>query len=58
MQIDSIEPYTEYIDYATSENRYKILSKVNPENKDELLSKSKQDAENRRKSYIKSKSSQ
>jgi len=51
MQIDSIEPYKDYIEYTNTENRYKILSKVNPENKDDLLAKSKQDAQNRRKSY-------
>lgn len=51
MQIDSIDPYTDYLDYVNSENRYKILGKVNPNNKDDLLKKSKLDAENRRKSY-------
>ncbi len=55
MQIDSIEPYTDYIEYVTSENRYKVLSKVNPTNKDTLLAKSKQDADNRRKTYNKEK---
>ncbi len=51
MQIDSVEPYSDYVEYVSSENRYKILDKVNPHNKENLLSKSKQDAENRRKAY-------
>ena len=49
IQVDSIEPYSDYIEFANSENRYKILSNVNPNNKDELLEMSKQDALDRRK---------
>ena len=52
MTIDSIEPFSDYVEYVNSENRYKILSKVNPTNKDNLLQKSKQDALNRRKSLV------
>ena len=52
MQLDSVEPYKEYLDYTASENRFKILDKVNPDNKDILLSKSKQDAQTRRQTYI------
>lgn len=51
MQIDSVEPYSDYIEFVNSENRYKVLAKTNPENKDELLQKSKQDAINRRNDY-------
>ena len=50
MQVDSIEPFSDYNEFVMSENRYKILDKVNPINKDELIAKSKQDALNRRKS--------
>jgi len=52
MQIDSIEPYSDYNEFVMSENRYKVLSKLNPENKAMLLEQSKQDALNRRKSYV------
>ena len=52
MQIDSIEPFSDYIEFTSSENRYKILDKVNPKNKDILLNLSKQDAINRRKSLV------
>lgn len=51
MQIDSSEPTKEYLEFTNSENRYSILSKVNSTHKDELLSRSKQDAEQRRKGY-------
>ena len=51
MQIDSVAPFSDYIEFTQSENRYKILDKVNPLNKDTLLTQSKQDAINRRKSY-------
>ena len=52
MQVDSVEPYSDYNEYVNSENRYKILGKVNPNNKNLLLSKSKQDAQLRRKTYV------
>ncbi|MFQ6724344.1 MAG: pyruvate:ferredoxin (flavodoxin) oxidoreductase, partial [Clostridia bacterium] len=52
MQIDSIAPFTDYNEYANSENRYKILDQVNPSNKQNLLTKSKQDAVNRRKALV------
>ena len=52
MQIDSIEPFSDYIEYLSSENRYKVLDKVNPINKDKLYQQSRQDALNRRKSLI------
>ncbi len=51
MQVDSIEPYTEYEDYVNTENRYKVLDKVNPTNKAKLIKQSKQDATLRRKNY-------
>lgn len=51
MQVDSVEPYTDYEQYVNSENRYKVLDKVNPNNKKDLLSKSKQDADIRRNAY-------
>ncbi len=52
MQIDSIEPYSDYMEFVNSENRYKVLGKTNPLNKDKLIKQSKQDALNRRKSYV------
>lgn len=51
MQIDSGEPTKEYLDFVNSENRYAILSKTNPNNKDNLLTHSKQDADLRRRGY-------
>ncbi len=51
MSVDSVEPFSDYNEFVSSENRYKILDKVNPKQKDTLLAKSKQDALNRRKSY-------
>lgn len=51
MQLDSIQPTKDYIEYVNTENRYSILSKVNPENKDTLLNNSKKDAENRHEEY-------
>ena len=52
MQVDSVEPYSDYNEFVMRENRYKILDKVNPNNKDILINKSKQDALTRRKSYL------
>ena len=52
MQVDSVEPFSDYVEFVSSENRYKVLDKVNPTNKKDLLSKSKQDAMARRKSYV------
>lgn len=52
MTIDSVEPFSDYNEFVNSENRYKILDKVNPKQKDNLIAKSKQDALNRRNSYI------
>ena len=52
MQIDSVEPYSDYDEFVNSENRYKVLSKVNPENKLKLIKQSKQDALARRKIYV------
>ena len=52
MQVDSVEPFSDYVEFVSSENRYKVLDKVNPINKKDLLSKSKQDAMARRKSYV------
>jgi len=46
MQIDSYEPIKNYEDFTESETRYKILSKTNPEEKEVLIEKSKQDAIN------------
>lgn len=51
MTIDSVEPYKPYSEYIQTENRYKILNKVNPDNKDILFKKSEQDANDRRKEY-------
>ena len=47
--IDSFDPTMNYEEYLESENRFKILSKLNPSKKDELFIKNKQDAENKRK---------
>ncbi len=51
MTIDSVEPYSDYNEFVNSENRFKVLDKVNPKNKDKLLKQSKQDADARRKAY-------
>jgi pyruvate-ferredoxin/flavodoxin oxidoreductase len=37
MQLDSAAPSISFKDYATSENRYRILAKTNPEHVDELM---------------------
>ena len=51
MSIDSVEPYSDYNEFVNSENRFKVLDKVNAKNKDKLLKQSKQDATARRKTY-------
>jgi pyruvate-ferredoxin/flavodoxin oxidoreductase len=52
MQVDSVEPFSDYNEYVNSENRFKVLDMVNPTMKDTLLSASKQDALSRRKNYV------
>ncbi len=52
MNIDSPEPYKDYIEFIESENRYKMLTKTNPQQKSILQSKSKQDSVTRRKNYV------
>lgn len=52
MQVDSVEPFSDYNEYVNSENRFKVLDMVNPTMKDALLSASKQDALSRRKNYV------
>lgn len=51
MQLDSVEPFSDYNEFVNSENRYKVLDKVNPKQKDKLIKQSKQDAMARRKTY-------
>ena len=51
MQIDSYDPIMDYEEFTENETRYKILSKTNPTERDGLIEKSKQDAENLRESY-------
>ena len=48
MQIDSFEPIMEYNEFVCSENRFNVLSKTNPENKDALIEKGKIDSINKR----------
>ena len=52
MQVDSVEPFSDYNEYVNSENRFKVLGMVNPTMKDVLLEASKQDALTRRKNYV------
>ncbi len=52
MQVDSYEPTMNYREFVEKENRFSILSKVNAQNKDELLSASEQDAKHRREGYL------
>jgi pyruvate-ferredoxin/flavodoxin oxidoreductase len=52
MVVDSVEPFSDYNEFVLSENRFKVLDKVNPTRKDALLAKSKHDAFNRRKNYV------
>jgi pyruvate-ferredoxin/flavodoxin oxidoreductase len=52
MKVDSFEPIENYEDYVETENRFSILKKVNPSNKNKLIKQSKQDALNRRKEYL------
>ncbi len=52
MKVDSYEPTMNYTEYVESENRFAILSKMNSENKDKLLSESEKDATLRRKTYL------
>lgn len=47
MQIDSGEPTMEFNEFLNQENRFRILSKTNSENKDELNLKCKNDAKDR-----------
>ena len=51
MHVDSFEPTINYQDYVETENRFAILSKVNNNNKKELLTKSEIDAKERNKTY-------
>lgn len=48
--VDSFDPTMNYREYLDSENRYNILSKTNPSNKDKLLLQNEQDAKNKRES--------
>ncbi len=51
MKVDSFEPTMEYKDFVETENRFAILSKVNSENKTELINKSAQDAKEKNQTY-------
>ena len=46
--VDSFDPTMNYREYLDSENRFKILSKTNPTNKDALLNLNELDAKNKR----------
>ena len=52
MQVDSYEPTMNYREFVEKENRFSILSKVNKQNMDALLSASEQDAKHRREGYL------
>jgi len=52
MTVDSFEPTENYEDYVETENRFAILKKVNPKNKEKLIKESKNDAIARRKEYL------
>lgn len=52
MKVDSFEPTMNYRDFVETENRFSILSKVNLENKDKILSESEIDAKQRRETYL------
>ncbi len=52
MKVDSFEPTENYEEYTETENRFSILKKVNPQNKNKLIKQSKLDAINRRKDYL------
>ena len=51
MKYDSFDPVMEYKDFVETENRFAILSKVNSENKTELIAQSENDAKERNKVY-------
>ena len=48
MQIDSGSPSIPFSEFTSSENRFNILSKTNPNEKETLLSICEQDAQLRR----------
>ncbi len=52
MKVDSFDPTMNYREYVESENRFSILEKVNSEHKDNLLSASENDANERRQTYL------
>ena len=52
MMVDSFEPIENFEDYVETENRFAILKKVNPKNKEKLIKESKNDALARRKEYL------
>ena len=47
--VDSFDPTLNYRDYLESENRFKILSKTNPENKESLFNQNENDAKEKNK---------
>jgi len=51
MKIDSFEPTIDFKEFAETENRFSILSKVNKTNKTALLKQSEQDAKQRNLAY-------
>ncbi len=51
MKIDSFDPTMKYGEFVETENRFAILSKVNKENKKELLLNSERDAKQRTQEY-------
>ena len=51
LQIDSKEPSIPFADYAYSENRYKVLTKIKPEHAADLIKLAQADVERQQKMY-------
>ncbi len=51
LRMDSKEPTTSFADYAYNENRYRILTKSNPERAKELMKLAEQDIRRKQKMY-------